>query len=100
MWITYRQHVSAERSKVMIALGKRLGVKFRESMLGKTMQVLVEDRREGRDAHLSGFTENYLRVLLDVPDSAINRILPVKLTGLEGEFIRAKITSAFRTDIG
>ena len=93
-------HVSAERSKAMIALGKQLGVKFRESMLGKTMQVLVEDRREGRDAHLSGFTENYLRVLLDVPDSAINRILPVKLTGLEGEFIRAKITSAFRTDIG
>ena len=56
-------------------------------MLGKTMNVLVEDSYEGTDAHLAGFTENYLRVLMDVPNSAVNRILPVKLTALEGEFI-------------
>ena len=91
--------VSAERSKAMITLGKQLGAKFREAMLGKTMQVLVEDSREGQNAHLAGFTENYLRVLLDVPDSMVNRILPVKLTGLEGEFIRAEITSDFHTDV-
>ena len=83
-------HVSAERSKAMIRLGKRLGVDFRERMLGKTMNVLVEESREGADGHLAGFTENYLRVLTDVPDSAVNRILPVKLTALEGEFIRAE----------
>ena len=83
-------HVSAERSKAMIALGKQLGVEFRERMLGKTMNVLVEESREGADGHLAGFTENYLRVLTDVPDSAVNRILPVKLTALEGEFIRAE----------
>ena len=87
-------HVSAERSKAMIALGKRLGVEFRERMLGKTMNVLVEESREGADGHLAGFTENYLRVQTDVPDSAVNRILPVKLTALEGEFIRAETTTA------
>ena len=53
-------------------------------MLGKTMHVLVEESCEGTDGHLAGFTENYLRVLMDVPDSAVNRILPVKLTALEG----------------
>ena len=42
-------HVSAERSKVMIALGKQLGTNFRKRMLGKTMNVLVEDSREGTD---------------------------------------------------
>ena len=83
-------HVSAERSKAMIRLGKQLGVEFRKRMLGKTMNVLVEESREGTDGHLAGFTENYLRVLTDVPDSAVNRILPVKLTALEGEFIRAE----------
>ena len=83
-------HVSAERSKVMIALGKQLGEKFRQRLIGKTMNVLIEDSREGRDGHLAGFTENYLRVLIDVPDSAVNQILPVKLTGVEGEFIRAE----------
>ena len=92
-------HVSAERSKTMIALGKRLGVDFRKRMLGKTMGVLVEESREGVDGHLAGFTENYLRVLTDVPDSAVNRILPVKLTALEGEFIRAETANGFHTDI-
>ena len=74
----------------MIALGKQLGTEFRKRMLGKTMHVLVEESREGTEGHLAGFTENYLRVLMDVPDSAVNRILPVKLTALEGEFIRAE----------
>ena len=83
-------HVSAERSKAMIALGKQLGEKFRQRLIGKTMNVLVEDSHEGRDGHLAGFTENYLRVLTDAPDSAVNQILPVKLTGVEGEFIRAE----------
>ena len=92
-------HVSAERSKTMIALGKRLGVDFRKRMLGKTMGVLVEESREGVDGHLAGFTENYLRVLTDVPDSAVNRILRVKLTALEGEFIRAETANGFHTDI-
>jgi len=86
-------HVSAERSKAMIALGKRLGTEFRKRMLGKTMHILIEESREGTDRHLAGFTENYLRVLVDVPDSAVNRILPVKLTALEGEFIRAETTN-------
>ncbi len=88
-------HVSAERSKAMIALGKRLGLEFRKRMLGKTMNVLVEESREGTDGHLAGFTENYLRVLMDVPDSAVNRILPVKLTALEDEFIRAEAANGF-----
>ena len=83
-------HVSTERSQAMIALGKQLGEKFRQRLIGKTMNVLVENSREGRDGHLAGFTENYLRVLMDAPDSVVNRILPVKLTGLEGEFIRAE----------
>jgi threonylcarbamoyladenosine tRNA methylthiotransferase MtaB len=91
-------HVSAERSKAMIALGKRLGADFRKRMLGKTMHVLVEESREGTDGHLAGFTENYLRVLMDVSDSAVNRILPAKLTEMEGEFIRAE-ANGFHTDI-
>ena len=92
-------HVSAERSKAMITLGKRLGIEFRKRLLGKTMNILVEESREGADRHLAGFTENYLRVLIDVPDSVVNRILPVKLTALEGEFIRAEAPNGFHTDI-
>jgi threonylcarbamoyladenosine tRNA methylthiotransferase MtaB len=93
-------HISAERSKAMMVLGERLGAEFRKRMLGKTMNVLVEDSPEGTDGHMAGFTENYLRVLMDIPDSAVNRILPAKLTTLEGEFIRAEtITTSFNSNL-
>ena len=86
-------HISAARSKAMIALGKKLRDKFRRRMLGKTMNVLVEDSREGENRQLAGFTGNYLRVLLDCTDSAINQILPVKLLALDGEFIQGELHS-------
>jgi threonylcarbamoyladenosine tRNA methylthiotransferase MtaB len=84
-------HVSAERSKAMIELGKGLRNKFRRRMLGKTLDVLVEDSKEGENRQLAGFTGNYLRVLLDCPNSAINRILSVKLLALDGDFIQGEV---------
>ena len=100
-------HVSAARSRAMIQLGERLGTAFRRRMLGKHAELLVEDSREGKaQHHLTGFTDNYLRVLVDTPDSSpkmgpktwpktwpeawINHILRVKLTALEGEFLYAQ----------
>lgn len=96
-------HVSAARSRAMIQLGERLGSAFRRRMLGKRAELLVEDSREGKTQHhLTGFTDNYLRVLVDTsdsspktwsktwPEASINQILRVKLTALEGEFLYAQ----------
>ena len=80
-------HVSAERSSAMIKLGNQLNKSFRKRMLGKQKNVLVEESREGPKNFLAGFTDNYLRVLLDAPDSTINQILQVKLTTLDDEFV-------------
>ena len=80
-------HVSAERSRAMIELGNRLNKSFRKRMLGKEKNVLVEESREGPKNFLAGFTDNYLRVLLDVPDTAINQILQVRLASLDDEFV-------------
>ena len=82
-------HVSAERSRAMHALGERLGTAFRQKMLGKQKDVLIEDSREGKKNRLAGFTDNYLRVLADVPETAINQILRVKLVALDDEFVYA-----------
>ena len=69
-------------------------------MLGKTMNVLVEDSREGENRQLAGFTGNYLRVLLDCTDSAINRILPVKLLALDSEFIQGELALSEHSKVG
>ena len=82
-------HVSAARSQAMIALGERLNIAFRQRMLGKQKEVLIEASREGKNNHLAGFTDNYLRVLVDAPESAINQIQSVTLGALEGDYIAA-----------
>ena len=79
--------VSANRSREMIHLGNELSTKFRKRMIGTYKDVLVEDSREGQNEHLAGFTDNYLRVLMDVPDTAINEVQQVKLTSLDNEFL-------------
>ena len=80
-------HVSAERSREMIELGEQMNSAFRKRMLGKQKEVLVEESREGKKNLLAGFTDNYLRVLVDAPDTAINQILRVKLTTSDNDFI-------------
>ncbi len=82
-------HISAARSQTMIALGERLNTAFRQRMLGKQKEVLIEASREGKNNHLAGFTDNYLRVLVDAPESAINQIQSVTLGALEGDCIAA-----------
>ena len=82
-------HVSAARSQAMIALGERLNTAFRQRMLGKQKEVLIEASREGENDHLAGFTDNYLRVLVNAPESAINQIQRVTLGSLEGDCIAA-----------
>ncbi len=82
-------HISAARSQTMIALGARLNTAFRQRMLGKQKEVLIEASREGENDRLAGFTDNYLRVLVDAPESAINQIQRVTLNSLEGDCIAA-----------
>ena len=82
-------HISAARSRAMIALGERLNTAFRQRMLGKQKEVLIEASREGENNCLAGFTDNYLRVLVDAPESAINQIRRVTLSSLEGDCIAA-----------
>ena len=82
-------HISAARSQEMIALGERLNTAFRQRMLGKQKTVLIEASREGENNRLAGFTDNYLRVLVDAPESEINKIQRVTLGTLEGHWIAA-----------
>ncbi len=82
-------HISAARSQEMITLGERLNTAFRQRMLGKQKTVLIEASREGESNRLAGFTDNYLPVLVDAPESAINQIQRVTLGALDGNWIAA-----------
>ena len=87
--------IAIARSEAVRELGYRLAEEFHTKMLGKVMEVLVEDSREGKDNLLSGFTGNYIRVLIDAPDTMINRMLQVRLIELEDEFVKAERRTIF-----
>jgi len=40
---------------------------------------------------LTGYTENYLRTAVDVPERFVGRIIPVRLTGLDGEVMTSEL---------
>ena len=79
--------VKRERSQRMLALAKESARSFRQGFLGKTMAVLWE-KRSG-DGVWTGITDNYIRVYTKSDEDLTNKLLPVKLVGLDGDGIRA-----------
>lgn len=82
--------IAKERSQIVRELGKKLYKDFRRKMLGKKMKVLVEDSREGKRNWLAGFTGNYIRTILDLPQCSVNKMILVKLTELEDDLVVAE----------
>ena len=74
--------VAAERSERVRTLGAQLMRRFEEAHLGQTMSVLIEDKREGRNKQLAGFTGNYLRVLTDAGEESVNQVVAVTLKAI------------------
>ncbi|VAX17096.1 tRNA t(6)A37-methylthiotransferase [hydrothermal vent metagenome] len=76
--------IKKERSAKLKNLAQEKGEEFRKRFVGATLPVLIENTRDN-DGHLKGFSDNYLQVVLDGPDSLINKIVQVKITGSEKE---------------
>jgi len=53
---------------------------FREKLVNKTLDVLVETKREKYSGRLSGYSDNYVRIMFDGPDTIMKTIAPVKIT--------------------
>jgi len=82
--------VKGERSHRLIALGKELALEFHSRYLGKTLQVLAEEEREGGD--LAGYSGNYIRVRFPGPDALMNRILTVRITAVTADYARGELS--------
>jgi threonylcarbamoyladenosine tRNA methylthiotransferase MtaB len=73
------------RSTKLIELGEQTGNAFQKSQIGSTRQVLIEEVN-CKTGHLSGYTENYIRVSIlnpgGAPNQWMNTFIDVRLTGL------------------
>ncbi len=55
---------------------------YKETFLGKCLDVLVESKRERHSGRLTGYSDNYIKVMFDGPDTFMKNIVPVKIEEL------------------
>ena len=77
------------RGRELRELGAQLRKRYYSKFVGRTLPVLVEQRRQAATGRLLGLTGNYLRVLTDGPDHWMNQIVHLKIERLEGDFALA-----------
>jgi threonylcarbamoyladenosine tRNA methylthiotransferase MtaB len=80
--------VKKERSREMLVLAKESAREFQQGFLGKTMEVLFEQRSAGT---WSGLTGNYIKVYARSGETLTNTILPVELVKIYCEGIWGEV---------
>ena len=74
--------IKNKRAGDMKTLKNKLHRLFLEKMVGKTLLVLVEENKENV---AMGYSENYLRVSFRSQNSEVNKIVPIKITEVNGD---------------
>jgi threonylcarbamoyladenosine tRNA methylthiotransferase MtaB len=82
------QHVAKKIKEERVARLRELDHKkrivFYKSQLGKKLHVLAEKAGSRGIRRFKGFSENYIPVFFNAPPHAANRVVSVKLEGMEG----------------
>jgi len=89
-WRELPREVVHERAGRMQALDRRLRRRFEERFIGTRARVLFEDARDAATGFLKGTTDNYLRVMADVGDGYVNRMVDVEIGSRKGARLEAR----------
>jgi threonylcarbamoyladenosine tRNA methylthiotransferase MtaB len=76
------QNIKDARVTLLRSISNEKKIAFYQSQLRQTRSVLVEGRRDSDDK-LKGFTDNYIDVRFDGPDSLLNSVTSVKLLSVK-----------------
>ena len=68
----------AERTQIMMDLGKKLAGEFAERFVGHTLDVLYESRRDGSNIY-EGYSDNYITVYAESERDISNTIIPSRI---------------------
>ncbi|NLW21964.1 MAG: tRNA (N(6)-L-threonylcarbamoyladenosine(37)-C(2))-methylthiotransferase MtaB [Tissierellia bacterium] len=80
--------IKSMRSERLIHLGESLMRDFNRRHIGRKVDVLFEEEKDG---FMEGYTTNYIRVKVNAKEDLKGKILPVKINGLEDDFLIGKI---------
>jgi len=82
------------RAAVMRELGERKRTEFARRLLGTKLSVLLEERSAGR---LTGYSRNYVRVMIEGPEDLINSEVEVEASLVQGAAVVGQITRTFES---
>ena len=80
--------VKEDRARRAAAAAADMHRAYLDGCVGKTYPVLFEQPRDGK---FSGHAPNYMEVLVDTEKDLHNRVLPVRITGTEGDALLGEI---------
>ncbi|MGP3779256.1 tRNA (N(6)-L-threonylcarbamoyladenosine(37)-C(2))-methylthiotransferase MtaB [Halanaerobium saccharolyticum] len=72
-------NIVTEYSKKLRLINEALMLDYQKEFLGEKREVLIEEVRDHQTDLLTGYTDNYLKVLVDGPDELKNELVEVKL---------------------
>lgn len=75
-----RGDIKSKNAARLRFLNKRLMSKFNKKYIGQTKKIIIEDNKEYNTGLYTGYTDNYIKVLVDAEQSDIEKLKKVKLT--------------------
>lgn len=80
--------IKNKRSEVLIVQANELMKEFNSKFIGKTMDVLFEEKNNG---YYEGYTTNYIRVKAKSDEDIIGQLLEIDIIDSEGEYLIGNI---------
>ena len=72
-----------KRCRHLRTIGENKRKKFYEKVIGSTLEVLIEGKRDRATGYLKGLTKNYIPVLLKGNDELMHQLIQARLTKIE-----------------
>lgn len=83
-------HIVQERIKRLRMLQAQTSYNFRRNFIGKDLRVLVETRRDRNLGLLTGYSDNYIKVIFEGPGELMRRLIHVKILNVTYDFTFGK----------
>lgn len=85
-------NVKDKRSKALIELNLKNESEFSKSLVGRDLDVLVEQEIHKKPGIFEGYTRNYVKVeIVDGSTDMIGKIMPCKIEDANGDYVVGKI---------
>jgi threonylcarbamoyladenosine tRNA methylthiotransferase MtaB len=80
-------NIKEERSHKLISLNEVLEIEFMNKFIGRDMNVLYEQKYKNNEGCFEGYTPNYIKVVTEIREEAVGKIISTKLEKIGEEFI-------------